>query len=49
MEFSGNTYPFAEICVHGRWQIEQSHSIPRKITLLFIVNFYNQLIIEKIL
>ena len=49
MEFSGNTYPFAEICVHGRWQIGQSHSIPRKITLLFIVNFYNQLIIEKIL
>jgi hypothetical protein len=49
MEFSGNTYPFAEICVHGRWKIEERHSIHYKITLLFIVNFYNQLNTEKIL
>jgi hypothetical protein len=29
--------------VHGRWKIEERHSIHYKITLLFIVNFYNQL------
>jgi hypothetical protein len=49
MEFSGNTDPFAEICVHGRWQNGKHHSIPHKIALLFIVNFYNQLNIEKML
>ena len=49
MEFSGNTYPFAEICVHGRWKIGERHSIQHKIPLHSIVNFYNQLNIEKIL
>jgi hypothetical protein len=48
-EFSGDTYPFAEIYVHCRWKIEERHSIHYKITLLFIVNFYNQLYIENIL